>query len=1065
MRAACRSFVASPCALSAAVSDSSSSEDEAHVSSVALGGSSPLEEAAWDMLSRPAGMSLRRLAVQLLAARGGLPRDWAIVLARSARIEIFFPPRRALPPFRSSRLGKVHDEPRRHAGAMPVSCQRPHPLGSPWPVTPAQPVARVVEMCAELMAYGGAAAAWGGDIDSRYAVPAADGRREAELDRLARYVAAGASVDLVCAPSCERARRLDPSSPCHKLSVAAAIRFRAAALASAPPADSSPTSDSVSSRPHVRRVAPPAASWAAGCSACGHARFVAAMGDARLARSDSASPVEALRAAQPLALAGAGQVHVAVSEAPAAFSHRRMERMPDGECIVLPFPVCNVPPVMPFEDPVPVDPPADLVAFDVSEVIPQRELRAFQQWARRADRSLELARRGHYRSARAARPDDLRLSRSMPRFMGVTMDFSVYPFRPLMPSRWPDRPPSTDVHIRMARREFHAHADFPNRRLRGSLSHGNPEVGPCSVVSYFAAPHGSAYSHFPAWEKQMRAELDAGWGEAGFPRSFGLATYPQRCQPTSMVEQKEKFRLCHDMSWPKPEQNTGVESPNEADSMVLVVVFLVVGNICTAVAIFLAAGLPVKVAYFDLSKAYKRTGTQRSCRWRRTCWSASRSQTLDRVCFGQTDGPEAFSGQTSWHVFIIRRELAYAEQCYPSRDPAVVAFMEYRHTAVPAADVTRGGTAPASLSYVGAMIDDFGLVAVDDLLFRVDASPVVSPEGVQRTRSWLAMEVATSVVVRLGHVLEPDDLGKFWRPDLHMLYLGVRIDVTAEELVFDSDGPACKRVRYLARIELLLRDSGVMPSVLTSMAFKLLVVCECYPFGRQWLHPLFRALRGKRASRIVFASEPDVLASLQRFRDLLASTARLAVPLASRHSFPFADHEDVLVIFADASGLSRPGEASDGAPGYGAWAVRARVLYVIHGLWTAVEAYTLSISVLELLISYWAPVILLDIAPSVSHLLEFSDNSGAEWSMRRETPAAFGMQAIAERRSAFLQERRLYSRACRVASADNKWADWLSRQHLDRVLLEAQALGLTVVRLHVPPHLRNTDWLVSAVSA
>ena len=146
---------------------------------------------------------------------------------------------------------------------------------------------------------------------------------------------------------------------------------------------------------------------------------------------------------------------------------------------------------------------------------------------------------------------------------------------------------------------------------------------------------------------------------------------------------------------------------------------------------------------------------------------------------------------------------------------------------------------------------------------------------------------------------------------------------------------------------------------------------------------------------IVFAAEPDVFDALQRFRALLVSDVRLAVPLASRQSFPFADSEYVLVDFADASGLSRPGEIAEGRPGYGAWAVRGRVLYIIHGLWTAAELDALSISVLEFVISYWAAVILIDIAPHVSHLLEFSDNTGTEWSMRRETPSTVGMQTVA----------------------------------------------------------------------
>ena len=100
----------------------------------------------------------------------------------------------------------------------------------------------------------------------------------------------------------------------------------------------------------------------------------------------------------------------------------------------------------------------------------------------------------------------------------------------------------------------------------------------------------------------------------------------------------------------------------------------------------------------------------------------------------------------------------------------------------------------------------------------------------------------------------------------------------------------------------------------------------------------------------------------------------------------------------------------------------------------------------------------------ISHFLEFSDNSGTEWSMRRETPAAAYMQAISARRSVFLQQRGLFSRVCRVSSNDNRWADWLSRQRVREVILEANALGLTVLELTVPPAMRDTHWLRSVVA-
>ena len=1047
------------------MSDSSSDDEQPAVPPALAGsaGSTSLVHAAYDILARPAGCSLRKLRRLLLACRGELPEDWVSQVAAShSGIELYFPSLGRLPPLSGQPPGEIFTDAKRHRAAVSVPCFRPHPLGNPWAVGP-QSLAEACRKSEELMLYGGRAVDWGGIVHSAYATVDMDERREAELDRVAGLVAAGASVSLRCAPSCEARRRWDSTALCHITGVAAALTVRVQRVVEArKQLAQSATPSRVTRTPHVRRSLPSRVDYAGNASD----RLTAAL--CEMAVDEPVVDVPAILAAdQPFALAGASSVHVPSTEAPSAFSHRRMERMPDSECLLLPFPVCNAPPVMPFEDPVPIDPPQDLVAYDVSEIVPSVDLRAFKSWSRRVDRSLLLAERGHSRNAVQARPDDLLLSRAKPPFYGTVMDFSVYPFRPLLPSRWPDRPPSTDLRIRQIRREFQAHPDYRDRQLRGSLSHGNPEIGPLALSSFFAAPHASAYKYFETWRKQMRGEREAGWSEASFERSFGLATWPERCQPTSMVLRNGKPRLCHDLSWPKPDSESGVQSPNAADEYVIVLAFLVVGNICIAVAIFLSAGLPTKVAYFDLSKAYKKSGQQRSSRWRRACWGDAKSQTLDRICFGQTDGPSSFTRQTSFFVFIMRRELAYSELCYPPHDARVIEFVSTRQRLVPASEggELRGETRSSSLSFVGCMIDDFGLVAVDDLLYRADGSRVLDPcTGFQRRRAWLSFEVCVSVVLRLGHSVEPDDPDKFWRPDMSMLYLGARIDVSAEELSFDSIGPNCKRVRYLERLNEVLGSDGMSPADLTSLAFKMLVVCECYPYARQWLHPIFRALRGNRVSRINFAAEPFVRQALVSFRDLLASDERLAVPLASRHSFPFADGEHLVVGFADASGLCRPGERPDGKPGYGAWCVRKRTLYIVHGLWFEVELDILSISVLEFLISFWAALIFADLVPSASHLLEFSDNSGTEWSMRRETPSAMYMQAISARRSAFLQQRGLFSRVCRVASSDNRWADWLSRQRVRDVIREAGALGLTVVELTVPPAMRDTHWLRSVVA-
>ena len=538
----------------------------------------PVVLAAWDLLTRPDGMSVRRLRREFERKHGPPPPDLVQLIEDCNAFELFVPHRRPLDEPCGDAPGVIYADGRRHPHCLTVPCFRPHPLGNPWPVRDDQPLARVIQLCADLMLHGGSPLDWGGEVDSRYTSPQADALRESELARLAAYVWRGGSIDLRCCNACERERRRDPSWPCHVLGISVAItarvaRARATGMRPGPAAIAASAYTSVTrqrsalpprahlSKVHVRRACPPIEL---------SVRNPAAASD-RLRRALAGAVFEqptdvvaVVQAQQPLALAGAGdQLEIERLERPAAFSHRRLEPMPDAECLMLPFAACNVPPSIPLEHHPPEDPPSDLLAYDVSEVVPHNDRERYRRWARRTDRSLQLAASGDLRAARLAKPPDLVLTGVHQRFRGFVMDFSVYPFRPLLPSRWPDRPPRSDVRIRSIRREFRSHADYPDRQLRGLMSHGNVAIGPLSKVSYFAAPHGSVYSHYLEWLAQVRKERAKLWSRAGFHRSDGLATWPQRCQPTQMTLRHGKWRLCHDFSWPPENEPAEVESPND----------------------------------------------------------------------------------------------------------------------------------------------------------------------------------------------------------------------------------------------------------------------------------------------------------------------------------------------------------------------------------------------------------------------------------------------------------------------------------------------------------------------
>ena len=723
-----------------------------------------------------------------------------------------------------------------------------------------------------------------------------------------------------------------------------------------------------------------------------------------------------------------------------------------------PFPVTNTPLQQPEEAPPPEDPPM-LFAHRVEQVISRQGLRIARRFFRRCQRMISLAERGDHRTARAVRPDDVEIDyhrHTLPAYQGVPMDFTAFPFRTLLPTRWPDRPPSCTINIRAIRRDFRSHPTFPNRALRGELSHGNPSRGEMPFTTRLTAPHGSALRRLSVWHAAMEKEVASGWSRPQARQSDSMTSWPIVMCPTSLAERhvgEGKWRLCHDMSWPPEGHSSGLLSPNAYDKLggIPVVKFARCRDFCDAAQIFCSSGLPVLLSKIDLPSAYKGTAHQRSAMWRRATLSKRGTQTLECTCFGQVDGPFLFSEYTSYETWLGRRELSYADACYPPRDPAVVAWMEARRRAhVGGAE---GARQQAPLFFVLALLDDFGLLSISDLVHRPDGSPLLAPDGSHRHRASLHFDVLHSLLTRHGWPLHEHE-DKIVRPCRSLVFLGGVVDLDLEQLQLE---PA-KRVRYSKRLASALARPSIALDALTSLAFKMLVVCEVYPLGRQWLHSVFRRVRASHLPSVDLHFDTDVRDALQQFLDLLRSDLPLAIPLACRLTFPFAHSPSVLVSYMDASGACRAGELH--TPGFGAWAVRDRTLYYFYGVWSPRELL-FSITVLESLCFVFVELAFPPLFPEVSHLFELTDNSGAEAVAETFTPHAVPLQHIAAKRATILAAARIFTRAGRVTSADNKWADDLSRGYVARVLREATALGLAAHLVTLTPAVRDTTWLPS----
>ena len=143
------------------ISDTSSDEETEHFAvpppypiMPMISGNSELL-ATWDMLTRPDGISVARLWQAFGRKHGPPGRWWLFNVQNSPFFELFVPHRRSIPPPVPQEGGKVFDDTRKHVNAIIVQCQRPWPLGNPWPVNENQDLKRVCDACEDLMLNGG----------------------------------------------------------------------------------------------------------------------------------------------------------------------------------------------------------------------------------------------------------------------------------------------------------------------------------------------------------------------------------------------------------------------------------------------------------------------------------------------------------------------------------------------------------------------------------------------------------------------------------------------------------------------------------------------------------------------------------------------------------------------------------------------------------------------------------------------------------------------------------------------------------------------------------------------
>ena len=197
-------------------------------------------------------------------------------------------------------------------------------------------------------------------------------------------------------------------------------------------------------------------------------------------------------------------------------------------------------------------------------------------------------------------------------------------------------------------------------------------------------------------------------------------------------------------------------------------------------------------------------------------------------------------------------------------------------------------------------------------------------------------------------------------------------------------------------------------------------------------------------------------------RTLRSEAMQQGVPLASRSIFPIPSDPHVLVPYSDASRE----KGADSGSGFGAWAVMAGTIFYVEGRWSDAEVARLDINTLELVAMNIGSFTFLREAQrmglKIEHLLEFTDNTSAEYAMDRGKPKAPRLGELVTRRYDALYAANVFGAAERIASEDNDIADGLSRggDKLADALRMAAAANLPLQRLDPHEEWRNTAYLM-----
>ena len=745
--------------------------------------------------------------------------------------------------------------------------------------------------------------------------------------------------------------------------------------------------------------------------------------------------------ADPHCMWAPGQTAEPKMRSRATFGVGALEAARVGELRGRLLPTFNVAPPTSWRKPPVLAEGSPPVVRRLSDVVTTAALREVWWWTRKMGACLRAAARGNVRLAKQLRPPDLCLHEG---HMVEGTERWVWDLRPLQEGRPAEplqpsgegRPPATDLNVEAVRA---AGLGFADQAIISELVYGISDDNPGGMATVLSPPHEGALRFYAEALKKVMKDFDRGWSSGGWRLPF----WPIRANAYSVVEEVRaagvKHRMVVDLSWPRWGGEGGrplsVHAASDRSEWPAVGMPRPM-QIAESAAILLSSGGRVRLWGLDCEAYYRKVGRQNAEIYRNCIWMRGGFVVDPREQFGDASAAVKCVRMSGLLAKEVQRELRLVDEWYPPREEWVRAWLAAR----PADDGVR-----SRLAFFGMYVDDGAGGSIDDgLWWATDGSPVsgVGPdekggEGVWRGRQLRRAEMhywhAIDAIRRMGHVSEPS---KEQPPGVALGTLGVEISLRDRRARLMAD----KRARYSAEA-MSVAELNACPLVrLEEITHKLLYAATVFPQGRQWLHCLFGALRARYRMRRrgMMPLSMRVRMALRSWAAELRRAGHEGVPLAARAEFPAVGEPGVMGTYSDASGEY----------GFGAWAWAGgrKVLYTCEQ-WGEAER-PLHINLKELVGLAASTEAFVERWPQVSHVREFTDNTCAEWAAHGLSPRTAGMQRVMARRVAALVERSVYTDVARVATKENRWADWLSREGGEALFLrQAAQMGIEVERV------------------